>query len=396
MASLPERGEIDARFVELSVFDQAKGVIEDSLRFNWLHNTAMPRVKIDSFLERGGSNAIILTAKVQVELAVKFHVKDAPVEALGYDILREAGLDELREHLIPALPTYGLPVLWLTPYLSADTLHTVACKDHPLQAYERRISRLYAHFLQVSKALWVTTKTSAPSDLLKQIYVPRIPERIGRLEQALHTDDLDRLTVVVNKRPFEAIGSVLTDFADMVDAAHIEYACTTHGDEHAKNIMVSRNLQLLDRTGWSLIDYTHARRQSDWLFSIARMLYWWRFYCVLEMAKTDRDLRERLEIKPLDGAMDDGKLNISYNEAQLEASVPQLCRTLDHQVMEFAETVAQEFGETAHAWQERLKLALFSVVFASALGHFEQAPFVVPVMIGESLKMLYDPTSLPG
>src|SRR5262249_22445315 len=170
-------------------------------------------------------------------------------------------------------------------------------------------------------------------------------------KHALNTHDLDQVIVEVNERPFEAIGSMLTDLHDQVDEACVEYACTTHGDEHAKNVMVYGDSGHFDRTAWALIDYTHASKQSDWLFSIARMLYWWRFYCVLEMAKKDRDLREALRIRPIEESMQNGRLILKYDESLLEATVPKLCRTLDHQVMEYAEEVAQEFGESTQVWQ---------------------------------------------
>src|SRR6266699_1521116 len=165
-------------------------------------------------------------------------------------------------------------------------------------------------------------------------------------------------------------------------------SCTLHGDEHAKNIMVFRNAIGHNPTGWVIVDYVNAKKEADWIFSIAKMLFWWQFYCVLELAKQDSSIRETLKAAYDTEELKHNRLIITYDEKELERQVPARCRDLQQMVLTFAQTIAAAFGEDPMEFHQRLKLALFSVIFASAPIHFGKADFVVPIMIGESLKHL--------
>ena len=118
------------------------------------------------------------------------------------------------------------------------------------------------------------------------------------------------------------------------------------------------------------------------------MLFWWQFYCVLELAKQDSSLRETLRAGYDTEKLKQNQLIIMYDDKSLEQQVPDRCRDLQQMVLAFAQTTAVAFGEDPLECLQRLELALFSVIFASASIHFGKADFAVPIMIGESLKHL--------
>ncbi len=118
------------------------------------------------------------------------------------------------------------------------------------------------------------------------------------------------------------------------------------------------------------------------------MLYWWQFYCVLELAKQDSSLRDSLKAGYDPAELKHNRLIITYDDSELKRQIPARCRDLQELVLTYAQTVAAAFGEDLHEYRQRLELALFSVIFASAPHHFGKADFAVPIMIGESLKHL--------
>jgi len=138
-------------------------------------------------------------------------------------------------------------------------------------------------------------------------------------------------------------------------------------------------------SGWVMIDYVNAGRSADWLFSIAKMLQWWQFYFVIEEAKINKSLKSKLSSSM---RLSDHALDLQYDKQALRSEIPTVCRSLEEQIMELAQTVGQDFGEDQAVWRERLKLALFSVVFGSIALHFKDADFAVPIMLGESLDIL--------
>lgn len=380
----------------------ANEMVAESLEATWLRGAAKPRVQLIPSEQIGQTGAIILRGTVEFPLHVKLHHKDAGREVAGYTVLGN-GPDEFTRHLVGPLPTTGTdqPLLWLTPRVEADELHELTSAPSVSSQQQRWTHSVYANILASLKALWLHTRTPLESsEEVLHIYEERIGNRLEVLEGALGLPDFYDVRLDVDEhgddgatlRSYGAFTDVMQHFDDMAGNLSVPYTCTTHGDEHAKNILIYKDAaRKHNPRGWVIIDYAGARSRSDWIFSIAKMLQWWQFYCVLELAKhnvTLRDsLRTRMEKK-------DGSLILGYDRSALMQAVPPLCHELRHDVLAFAERVANDFGEDSASWRARLQLAYFSVVFASAPLHLKDNAFAVPVMIGESLRALYDANEL--
>jgi hypothetical protein len=381
MASL---SDVEARLCKI-----VRDMIEESLQYNWLHKPARPIIDVLPSQEVGAADAIIFRANVNIELFVKFHPEDATRENNGYQTLLE-GPNEFTSHLIPSLHMTGNTPLWLTPLVDAITLHDLACRPGVVLLFDQWIKRLYEDFFGAMRALWFETrKISTPPDF-KQIYVNRIWDRIDPMERGFNIHSFRDLVIEVNGVKYGVFENVMTDFEERIirAGAGVHSSCTIHGDEHARNIMAYRNAVGRNPTGWVIVDYVNARKEADWVFSIAKMLYWWQFYCVLELAKQDSSLRESLKAGYDPAELQHNRLIITYDDKELKRQIPARCRDLQELVLMFAQTVATAFGEDPQQYQQRLELALFSVIFASAPLHFGRADFAVPIMIGESLKHL--------
>ncbi len=383
MIEQPRLSDVEAKLCRM-VHD----IIEQSLQYNWLHRTAKPIIDVRPSQEVGATDAIIFRANVNIDLFVKFHLEDFRREDNGYKILYE-GPNEFASHLIPPLPTPSSAPLWLTPLVDATTLHDLACRPGKSPLFDQWIKQLYEDFFSAMKALWFQTKTSISPDF-RQIYVNRIWDRIDLMERGFNISSFKDLTIEVNGVKYGVFENLMANFADRMNraSASVHSSCTIHGDEHAKNIMAYRNARGHDPTGWVIVDYVNASKESDWIFSIAKMLFWWQFYCVLELAKQDSSLRETLRAGYDTEKLKQNQLIIMYDDKSLEQQVPDRCRDLQQMVLAFAQTTAVAFGEDPLECLQRLELALFSVIFASASIHFGKADFAVPIMIGESLKHL--------
>ncbi|HYT37707.1 MAG TPA: hypothetical protein VEL49_11070 [Ktedonobacteraceae bacterium] len=384
MVEQPRLSDVEAKLCRM-----VRDIIEESLQYNWLHRTAKPIIDIGLSQEVGATDAIIFRANVNIELFVKFHPENATRENNGYNILLQ-GPNEFTSHLVPPLPTRGNIPLWLTPLVDATTLHDLACRPGKSAQFDQWLRRLYEDFFSAMKALWFQTrKTSTPPDF-RQIYANRIWDRIALMEQGFNIPSFKDLVIKVNGVKYDVFENLMANFEERMNrlSASVHSSCTLHGDEHAKNIMVFRNAIGHNPTGWVIVDYVNAKKEADWIFSIAKMLFWWQFYCVLELAKQDSSIRETLKAAYDTEELKHNRLIITYDEKELERQVPARCRDLQQMVLTFAQTIAAAFGEDPMEFHQRLKLALFSVIFASAPIHFGKADFVVPIMIGESLKHL--------
>lgn len=375
--------------VEAKLCRMVHDIIEESLQYHWLHRAARPAIEVRLSHDTGATDAIIFRANVNLELFVKFHPEEAAREFEGHQILLGEPND-FASHLIPPLPTRGNIPLWLTPLVDATPLHDLACRPTSFPLFDTWLERMYEDFFSAVKALWFQTrKTNTPPDL-RQIYVNRIWNRIALMERGLDIPNFRDVAIKVNGVNYHGFETLMATFEERIDhlSASVHSSCTIHGDEHAKNIMVYRDAIGHNPTGWVIIDYVNARKKADWIFSIAKMLFWWQFYCVLELAKQDPSIQETLKATYDTQELRHNRLIITYDEKALARQIPDRCRMLQQMVLDFAQVIAAAFGEDPMEFHQRLELALFSVIFASAPIHFGKADFAVPIMIGESLKHL--------
>lgn len=373
----------------------AAEVVREAIEYHWLYGTAEPRVDVRLSTDQGGTDAVILAADVRLRLFAKFHPHDVQSEAQGYRVLR-AGPDQFAEHLVPPLSSNGSPIFWLTPLIDAATLHDLTFARRSSRPSDQFLYQLYDDFLNAEETLWTATRTSETVDL-SSIYGDRVSgDRFMALAAVLRDDlhmeipDLLEVTLEVKDSDFSRrIGDVLSDFEARLAKTTAPAPCTIHGDDHAKNIMVRRSGYDRDPRRWMIIDYVTARSDGDWLYSVAKMLQWWDFYCVLEMAKKQKRVENALQVTQ-EFERSSNRLIIGYDRRYLRERVPRICRDLQQMVLQRTGDVAQRFGESDSQRQERLKLALFSVVFGSAHRQVGKAKFALPIMLGKSIEYLYD------
>lgn len=363
-----------------------EGMIRRAIEGDWLHKTGVASVELTPPPESGSTDAVTFEAQVNLRFFVKFHQTDAERELEGYRVL-EAGPHGLREHLVPPLDLRSSEFLWLAPLANqVVTLHKlVGDQDVPLDW----ITRLHEDVLSANRSLWRATRSSTPSpDLLWATYGKRVDDRIGDLEQVLGlpVGGLADLEIEVNGESQGRFDTIWTRFKDLLHGCTIPPACTIHGDEHAKNVLVRRSAIRSDSTGWYIIDYVNARAASDWLFSIAKMLQWWEIYSILDLAKSQRELVEELHA---DHSVDERKrkLVVRYDRTILDRVLQERRVALSRQIRQAAADTAIDFDEDA-SWRRRLELAYFAVVFGAAWRQTGSAEFALPVMIGEGLRAL--------
>ena len=200
------------------------------------------------------------------------------------------------------------------------------------------------------------------------------------------------LKIQVNGQAYGTIQSLMNELLEGLREVEIPYSCTSHGDEHARNIMVYNDaIASRDETGWVLVDYVTARKRADWVLSIAKMLNWWKFSYVLEVAKRDREVRRSLRSRR---RRQGDTLHLSYDEDALQSHLPPICRVLEKHLRELAlNGVSSAFGERNHDWERRLQLAQFAVAFGAMPPQLRKAPFAVPVMIGKAVEFLRGETA---
>jgi hypothetical protein len=114
------------------------------------------------------------------------------------------------------------------------------------------------------------------------------------------------------------------------------------------------------------------------------MQQWWDYYCVLEQAKYNPNVKRALSV--LSSKPKNGIWTINYDEKALKELIPTRCSNLSQRVHTFAREAGEILGEDEQIWRQRLELALSSVIIASAPLHCGKADFIVPIMVGEGLK----------
>lgn len=385
---------------------QVKAIIEEMIHSTWLHKLGVAKAEIIPSKYSGGTSAVIFEANVQVRLVVKYHSHDVPNERNGYQLLKK-GPDRVKMHLVVPVTLDRLvkrPVVWITPHARATPLHELVVRLTGRSTVPDWLAALYDDFLDTMSALWTQTKTAVgqkqAGQILRDIYVKRIYTRTTMIEEGLDqlgfdVPDLMALKIDVNGHTFDGktFKDVFDDFEERLMAVKstVSATCTAHYDEHANNILVTENQAHHTPDAWLLIDYVNSRLNADWVYSIAKMRYWWAFYCVIEQSKLNKELQNTL-----DGQIwvEDGTLKLTYQQEALRASVPPICLELDKRVMALAEAVAADFNEVGDDWRRRLDLAYFAVVYGAAALHFAEWPYAAPILLGEALEQFHRGKSL--
>lgn len=373
---------IDRKTREEGLIPQITKVIAKGISSEWLNDVVAPTVKVEPSKHSGATEAVMYEAVVSTRLFVKLHFEDVPKANIGYNTLLKEWKEESKKHLIPPieLEVEGGGLLNITPFAEAFTLHRLV-REYGDQ-FKTWILKLYDDFLETSARLWIKTVKEGKPDIQKQ-YISRIHQAAYKIEEHWGLPDILNTQMKVNNKLYIKYGDLLTYISTKLEKLEIPYSFTTHGDEHAGNILIPKD-KFYDSASWFLIDYVNANNGSDWVFCIANMLIWWDLYYVIENAK------ERQEDSPFKNSLqpiNEGKMiEISYQEDLISREIPDICKELSQKVWKVAEDVAAQLND--NSWRERLKVACFTVMFSTAPYHFERNAFAAPILIGESLKFL--------
>lgn len=376
---------------EYSYKKNVKAHLEAYLPALWLEGfgeiTGLKLVKDPKL--KGATDAIFYKVKASTEFVIKFGLNDVPKEKKGYKILRRAS-PTLTSHLIPLLgegkhiEDDGLnKAILLTPYINSLTLHEIVSNYSQITT-RNWILKVYYDFLNELRILWKRTKkTKKPS--LKDIYFKRLSDRLSDFKRQEKIDTATNLTLVLNGKEIRIEADIKPLIQDKIEKLEkkINYSCIVHGDEHPKNILIRRENIGLSEKYWYLIDCGNALEQGDWIFSIAKILHWWKVYFAIENAKEKRDLKGKLTINK-------DRVEIEYDENNFRKRIPEICEDLYGKILLFCREVNKEiFHEPDSVWKERLNIALFIMLFGAVTRHFEpEKEFAIPFLIGESFKFL--------
>lgn len=368
---------------------QLEGHIEKVIKAGWLNGLGKVKVKVEEdTVLRGATGAFLYKTTAQLNFVVKFHLQDVSEEKRGYEILRKGPQNFSAQHLVePLLAGQVDASVLLTPYLVASTLHEVILHEKALPSWI--INDLYEDFLNKLELLWKET-LSKPGPLFGDIYLRRIRSRTKEIEKEWKIENIYEFSFEINGKSFGKFKDLILYIENKLREIEkqTKYSCITHGDEHAKNILIRNEDINISREAWILIDYVKAQEKGDWVFSIAKILHWWQVYYAIENAKT----RENLELK--NGKLDIDKINkiirVYYDEKSLREEISPICNKLSNNVIEFAKKIGDGvFKEDYDNWWERLKIALFANLYGSVPRHFNKKNrFAIPILIGEGLKAL--------
>ena len=366
-----------------------KAHLQHALSALWLNNFGKVKVEVekDPRLE-GATDACLYKVLTKANFVVKFDLEGVPKEKVGYEILKNTS-DSLKNHLVPPLEEAKNPEnikhlnegILLSPHINSLTLHEITAKK---KANKRYILELYSDFLNKIKNLWIDTRTSAKPNIGRIYLVERLDERFKKFKEFY---GLKRnVKIILNRQEIDLERKVIQEVQKRLLnlKGKIKYSCTIHGDEHAKNILIREESIGKDNKAWVLIDYTNVQKQGDWIFSIAKILHWWKVYFAIENAKKRKDLNGKVE------KISNNTLKIEYDENSFRKRIPKICDELSNKTLKFCKQVNKEvFLEPASVWQERLKIALFIILFGAVTRHFDQKKkFAIPFLIGESFKFL--------
>lgn len=364
--------------------------IEKVIKAGWVNGLGEVKVKIkkDAAL-RGATDACLYKTTAQLSFVVKYHLQDVLDEKRGYEILKKKGPRNFSaQHLVePLLAGQTNASVLLTPYLVATSLHEVILYEKALSDWIT--DDLYKDFLNKLELLWKETLSGA-KPILGNIYLKRIRSRTNEIEKEWKIDNINEFSFEVNGKSFGKFKDLILCIENKLREIErqIKYSCITHGDEHAKNILIGNEDFNISKEAWILIDYVKVCEKSDWVFSIAKILHWWQVYYAIENAKT----REALKLKNSKLKIDKKNkiIRVFYDEKSLREEIPPICNTLSDNVIKFAEKISSGvFNEEYDNWRERLKIALFAILYGSVPRHFNtKNRFAIPILIGESLKAL--------
>lgn len=364
-----------------------EALIDDALKRELLRGFSDCEISVKPAQVHGASGASTFEADAELHFFVKLNLNphQAARERDGYDLLVNTSSDAFQAHLVPPLVrAAGFPVM-MFPLLGThhQTLHDWVSGS----ASARRKVDLYTSILDTFlRELWQPSATNEPVNLARQ-YRERVHDRIRKIAEHFGAHDYRKLKVRVNGRSPVDIAEIIHEIDEMATALELRPSYTIHADEHARNIVVD------PQDHWFVVDFASAMDRADWVYSVAKMLHWWRIYYPLEVASHDAAARKALGSR-CSLSKDGEVLSVRYNEAALASGFHAICKDMERVVMEFAERAGAALNDDA--WRKRLGVAYFSVVIGNiaALLANPAMRFVAPPMLHDAVRFFSGDTSL--
>lgn len=365
-----------------------RNIIKEKISLDWLKGAGEPaRLDVNVSQYTGATDAITFEVDTELKFFLKFPLEDAKKEKEGHTTLFNSS-SRLAEHLIHPLFDIDEAIIPV-PLVSGRTLHEI------VESVDSEwIRSMYINYLNAMSNLWSKTALDSPAPI-KSIYTNRIIDRIPHIKDGFKRRkdfNIDNTELIVNGTSYGTFQDVIREFRALSRRCTSPYSVTIHGDEHANNIMVYNDAVGLNDAGWVVIDYVNVTAKGDWVFSIAKMLHWWQVYYVIELAKSNEDLKKSLKSK-YQVSRKQNEISLLYSEDALSSNIPRICNELEEKVWKLARNVAKAFKEKDEDWERRLRLALFTILFGGASRHFDQEnQFAIPILMGEGIKHLISET----
>lgn len=334
---------------------------------------ANSRIISESALVEGASGAMTIMVDSQMQLMFKIDQEDAAKEIKGFLIMEEV----LPNHTLPLL-AYDDSFGWLcVPYVSAANLHQAISKS---LVSDRQLTAVYDDFLRQMSALWIRTFNDEASD--NKSPIKRLQRKASvlaslRVPVAAESNEISFSTLflkpmIVNGAEYPSIHELLNKALEMFMQNRVPFTVTTHGDEHAKNILLHKQADG-NNPHWFLIDLPHVRTDGDWAWSIAQMRQWWQvsYYLVQSM------VLEKEERAPVHLDIQDKQVMVDYD---LSNHIPEICQRLDNKVAVLAHQFSALFTDTT--WEKRYAASKFLVYFG-LMFHYQQNEHIIPILLGE-------------
>lgn len=365
-------------------------LVENALAGSVLRGFGRCRIALQAAGQQGASGSVAYKTDASLSFFVKYDVdpRVREKEIAGHRLLAKAGAPRLQEHLLPPLIEGGDLPLLLFPLLDDyETLHDWIRQNESTPTGQERSRVLYRSILTTFyRYLWKPTRSDTQKPQVRKIYELRARERLSMIVQHFNGRNYQRTRLRINGEDLGELGGLVAAVTQAVRAMNVPFSCTVHGDEHPKNVMVGPDEQ------WFLIDFASASDRVDWVYSLAKILHWWRGPYALHSLRSPRPIRAS------QGQLRSGRqgpvLEFSYDEKCLAQMLGTTSEIMHQAVLEFARSVARSFGDPH--WIDRLPIAYFSVVVGNVPGFLKspQYQFFAGPMLHDAVRALRSPASL--
>jgi hypothetical protein len=239
----------------------------------------------------------------------------------------------------------------MTDYVSLHQLASDSKRGNDVIAIAQALPNL------MRDTLWAGHATSACVDYGRW-YVSRLHERFKALARHVKCNgSYLGLGLAVNDGEVVVVDDLIKSFQTTTETWQEVPCRVIHADEHPGNILVG------PQGDWFIVDYANVAVDGDWLYSLAKLYYWWRVNAPLQRAVADnlvrQSLRSRFHLEKTSSPV----LRFTYDAEAHAGRQPVVAGPLENLVENFAERTAAAMGDKQ--WRERFPWVYAAVVFGS-------------------------------